>query len=163
METAVDSQVADEAVISLESVGLARHLCKMQTIYWIVREILQLPVWTFIRLRTTYIKFDRARCLSATIRTWHDIFPPRRFGEPDIHQEKSAQWAPFSTLEGWLAQRFLISKFCSVTDLPSSEISTLYLPSGQRSGFCTLKVVTAGPSVAIDWLTLLTIWPVPSR
>ncbi|CAM5470021.1 hypothetical protein [Rhodanobacter lindaniclasticus] len=55
-------------------------------------------------------------------------------------------------LKSWLA-----------TALPSTLMSTLYLPSGHRSGLCTWKVVMAGPSVAIDWLMLLTSWPRPSR
>jgi len=42
------------------------------------------------------------------------------------------------------------------TGLPSSAISTWYLPAGQAFGFWILNVVTAGPVVAIDWLIALT-------
>src|SRR6185437_5177884 len=62
-----------------------------------------------------------------------------------------------------MVQRLPMLKSWLATGLPSIEISTLYLPSGHRSGFCTLNVVMAGPSVATDWLMLLTSWPPPSR
>ncbi len=76
---------------------------------------------------------------------------------------RGALQAPLRACRIGRGQLFLIAKSCCATGLPSSEISTLYLPSGHRSGFCTLNVVMAGPSVAIDWLMLLTSWPWPSR
>ena len=47
--------------------------------------------------------------------------------------------------------------------LPLMAISTLYLPAGQLFGLRSLKVVVAGPSVAIVWLIVVTSSPLPSR
>ena len=56
------------------------------------------------------------------------------------------------------AQPFLTSKVLLAAGLPSTEMSTLYLPSGHRSGFFMLKVVVLGLSAMIDWLVLTIIW-----
>ena len=61
------------------------------------------------------------------------------------------------------AQAALISNVRLVTGLPSMAISTLYLPAGQSFGLRSLKVVVAGPSVAMVWLMVVTSWPLPSR
>ncbi len=85
----------------------------------------------------------------------------RRWREAEPRRKKAPAGA--FAMPAAPAQLLPIWKSCLATGLPSSEISTLYLPAGHRSGFCTLNVVMAGPSVAIDWLMLLTSWPSPSR
>jgi hypothetical protein len=87
---------------------------------------------------------------------------PRKLGKDMFNSKRAPVGAPRVHHVG-KAQLFLTSKVLLATCLPSSEMSTLYLPSGHRFGFCTRKVVVAGPSAVIDWLVLVTSWPLPSR
>ena len=43
--------------------------------------------------------------------------------------------------------------------MPSAEISTLYLPTGQAVGLAMWNSVTAGPVGAMVSLPSLTVWP----
>lgn len=98
--------------------------------------------------------------------TWADARNLLRAGRAD----RQVAFAPvLQTLCRSAAERSrahfpsVTSNPCCATGLPSSEISATYLPSGQRLGFCTSKVVMAGPLVVTVWLRSLTSTPLPSR